>query len=181
MTSYADLSPCDYFGEGHFRDSPMEGIDQPSPQGQASASLLAVGWLSSQAEYSRGPVDSDFLQKLLTLLVDPWEPARFRGYHDCEFCRYPGPKTIHHWRDVGPHQPIGSGCVEIRLGARNLFVPGGGVVYAAPSLIAHYLDAHEYCPPEEFCKAVLACPPMGSSDYEHALRVAVSKPRDAVI
>jgi hypothetical protein len=43
------------------------------------------------------------------------------------------------------------------------------VLYAAPSLILHYIDAHEYAPPEAFCEAVLACPPMGSEAYLQAI------------
>jgi hypothetical protein len=35
--------------------------------------------------------------------------------------------------------------------------------------MAHYIDAHEYCPPEEFQKAVLACPEMKSLAYMQAL------------
>jgi hypothetical protein len=41
-------------------------------------------------------------------------------------------------------------------------VPGRGVVYVAPSLIPHYVDAHGYAPPRAFREAVLAGPPMRS-------------------
>ena len=29
-----------------------------------------------------------------------------------------------------------------------------GIVYAAPTLIYHYISAHNYCPPEEFLVAM---------------------------
>lgn len=31
------------------------------------------------------------------------------------------------------------------------------------------MAAHGYAPPEAFCAAVLACPPMGSEDYLQAI------------
>jgi hypothetical protein len=43
---------------------------------------------------------------------------------------------------------------EIRLGNGEIRVPGAnGLVYAAPTLICHYIDEHEYGPPEDFLHA----------------------------
>jgi hypothetical protein len=47
-------------------------------------------------------------------------------------------------------------------GSRRLF-------YVAPSLVLHYVDAHEYLPPESFQRAVMACPPMRSMEYLRAI------------
>lgn len=33
---------------------------------------------------------------------------------------------------------------------------GDGVAYAAPELIAHYVEAHDYQPPADFTEAVLS-------------------------
>jgi hypothetical protein len=49
--------------------------------------------------------------------------------------------------------------------ARCLFIPGNGRIYVCPELIVHYMNAHGYAPPAEFCDAVLACPPMRSQQY----------------
>jgi hypothetical protein len=68
------------------------------------------------------------------------------GPHFCDFCRI---------STVG--------------GVANLFIPGEGVLYVAPELIVHYVDAHEYAPPIEFQRAVLACPPMRSAAYFKAI------------
>jgi hypothetical protein len=38
-----------------------------------------------------------------------------------------------------------------------------------PSLAAHYILAHGYAPPQEFCDAVLRCPPMRSPAYFQAI------------
>jgi hypothetical protein len=39
----------------------------------------------------------------------------------------------------------------------------------APGGILHYVEAHNYLPPEEFRRAVLECPPMTSRAYLAAL------------
>jgi hypothetical protein len=36
-------------------------------------------------------------------------------------------------------------------------------------MIAHYILTHHYAPPQEFCDAVLRCPPMGSPEYFEAI------------
>lgn len=60
--------------------------------------------------------------------------------------------------------------MTISMGSTNLFVPGAAALYVAPSLILHYMDAHEYAPPAAFCQAVLQCPPMRSMAYLRAIR-----------
>ncbi len=55
------------------------------------------------------------------------------------------------------------------MGVSNLFVPVGGLIFAAPSLILHYMDSHGYSPPVEVCKAVVRCPPMRSIEYLRAI------------
>ncbi|MFZ3217848.1 MAG: hypothetical protein WA192_17440 [Candidatus Acidiferrales bacterium] len=39
----------------------------------------------------------------------------------------------------------------------------------APSMILHYIDVHDYEPPEVFWEAVMNCPEMGSEAYRQAL------------
>jgi len=120
--------------------------------------LLAVGWLSREHEYARGPVSDAFVKSLLSALKNPWQPAYSAGRHRCEFCRITGgPSELRH------------DSLTISMGASNLYVPGRGVVFVAPSLIAHYVDAHEYAPPTAFQEAVKECPPMRSVAYLRAL------------
>lgn len=59
-----------------------------------------------------------------------------------------------------------------------------GCIYIAPSTVIHYIDAHHYCPPDEFQKAVVNCPEMRSMNYLKAILangpkelVAFAKPR----
>lgn len=113
----------------------------------AAPYLTSVGWLARDKEYNRGPVDSAVYQKLKALLDDSWPNLRFRGFHQCELCR--------------PHD-------EARCN-NNLFVPDGHRIFVCPAMILHYMDAHEYNPPDEFRSAVLACPHTRSTDYRRLL------------
>lgn len=124
-------------------------IDDLSQYGN-SARLVAIGWLERGHQYPLGEVSPDVFTKLVDLLVDPWQPAIAGGGHPCDLCLY------------GPE----------KSGGNNVFVPGDGRVYVAPELILHYMNAHRYRPPDEFCRAVSACPPMRSSEYRRALMSA---------
>lgn len=124
-------------------------IEDLAPLGD-SARVLAVGWLERGRPYPTGDVAPGVFAKLRDLLVDLWQPATTGGSHDCDLCF---------------HEPE-------KRGTRNLFVPGSGRLYVAPELILHYVNAHGYAPPAEFCHAVLACPPTRSPEYRRALTAA---------
>ena len=72
---------------------------------------------------------------------------------------------------AGPLSATGRNCWNER-GFRNLWIPGKDVIYVAPELIVHYIEAHAYRPPDEFCKAVCRCPDMTSAKYSRALESA---------
>lgn len=135
MAYYPDFTPCDYFGR-------WENI------------LMAVGWHERGHPFTTGLVSRDFFTKLVCMLSNTWEPIVVAGHQGCPFCRFTGgPSELHF------------GGNTIRIGASNLFVPYDQGVYVAPSLIAHYVDAHEYCPPPSFQEAVMSCPEMRSIAY----------------
>jgi hypothetical protein len=147
---YQDLSVCSY----------ISNFDGPKEK------LKAVGWLAVGHPYTQrrtGTPEIRFRQ-LVKLLQDPWEPIHWMGYHDCEFCP----------AEVRPRVGIGSiecGGYVAHFGASNLFVPGENCLYVAPSMILHYIDVHDYEPPEVFWEAVMNCPEMGSEAYLQALAV----------
>jgi hypothetical protein len=118
--------------------------------------LVAVGWLDDAHPYSQGEVSELFLNRLVELLAKPWAPMYFLGYADCPFCTLDSYGVKY--------------SKTIVVGALNLFVPGDGFLYAAPSMIAHYILAHNYAPPVQFCNAVLRCRPMSSPEYFAAIR-----------
>jgi hypothetical protein len=153
MAYFEDLVPCDYFGP----------TQRP---------LVAVGWLAQGHPYSKGEVSRSFFGSLTVLAADPWEPVAFAGRQQCPFCVFSG----------GPGKLVYEGTT-VPLGATNIFVPGDEGLFVAPSLIVHYIDAHEYLPPEVFQAAVRQCPPMRSMEYLRSVRrlggadIRVPKPR----
>ena len=108
-----------------------------------SEALVAVGWLGRGQPYAKGAIPAAVYNRLKELLVQPFQPFASGGFHECEFCQ------------SAKHK-----------GNANLFVPEEGRVFVCPELILHYISAHEYQPPREFCDAVLACPDTGSVEYE---------------
>lgn len=145
MAHFEDLAELDYFGEEY------------------SHILRAVGWLEPGYTYSKGDVDRGVFEKLCDLLQKPWSPVHFFGIQGCGFCRFTGGKPTQLQRKSGIVQIPGNSVL-------NLFVPANDVIYVAPELIAHYIDAHGYRPPYEFIEAVLLCPKMSSKEYFGAIR-----------
>lgn len=140
MTYYADLTACDYFGP-------------------TDAPLLAIGWLDRDHPYHKGQVTRQCFESLAGLLANAWQPFAVAGRHRCELCSFTG----------GP-AAVRIGDTDILIGMTNVFVPASDCVYVAPSLVLHYIDAHGYVPPDEFLRAVEACPPMRSMEYLKAIR-----------
>lgn len=112
--------------------------------------IVAVGWLARGREYPVGEVSAEVYAKLEELFVEPWQPAVAAGIHRCDLCVYSADK----------------------VGTKNVFIPEERRVFIAPELILHYMNAHRYRPPDEFCRAVANCPSMGSPDYRRALLAA---------
>jgi hypothetical protein len=157
MSSYWDLEPCEYFD----RREPYA----PEESRIWSVALRAVGWLGYKIDFPQGTVPVTVRQRLGSLLKGAWQPCVFMGSYECGLCvQAIGDITQDHVTSEGRsvNQPA--------RGSNNIFIPGSGFVYVAPELILHYVDRHLYVPPEEFCDAVLACPPMGTPVYFRALR-----------
>lgn len=143
MAWYADLGPIDYF--------PVED----------STCLRAVGWLEPEHPFPTGETSRDDFRRICELLVAPWQPLVGGGSHPCRLCQHSG----------GPTSLQLDG-MQVVMGLANVFVPAVDVVFVAPSLIAHYIDAHRYAPPAELLAAVRVCPPMSSMEYQKALLAA---------
>jgi hypothetical protein len=102
------------------------------------AAVRNVGWLEADRPFATGPVGSPlrqrvFVSRLRAAAAAPTGPM-FVGTHRCGLCPTGG--------------PAGSG--EVRA------MTGDGTVLAAPALVAHYVEAHGYRPPDEFVAAVCA-------------------------
>lgn len=125
MSYYPDLSPYDYW---------------PS-----LLPLKNVGWLEPGGEFPTGEVPSGAMDALVELVGEP--DAVTRGVHRCEFC-----PTLEAVDDTGRLMVHGS---ELFLGNAEVRVRDDeGTWYAAPTLVAHYIDAHGYRPPAGFVAAL---------------------------
>ncbi|MEN1410142.1 hypothetical protein, partial [Pseudomonas aeruginosa] len=47
---------------------------------------------------------------------------------------------------------------DVGLGFSEIWIPGveKGAYFASPSLILHYIEEHDYCPPQMYSEAVMA-------------------------
>ena len=109
--------------------------------------VRAIGWLSASHPYPKGGVTKEFVDALQRNIDMAWQPVAAGGRHTCEFCKSNPAK-----------------------GGGNVWIPGNGVVYVAPELVLHYIDAHGYKPPDEFVDATLACPEQKSDEYRNMMR-----------
>ncbi|WP_439661792.1 hypothetical protein ACSHWB_09925 [Lentzea sp. HUAS TT2] len=103
---------------------------------------LNIGWLGEDSVFERGQTSQEF-KKALTKLVVKQQVHVARGFHRCDLCGAWRPKAEH-----GAKSRV-LGNSEIRVKGEN------GTVYAAPSMIVHHVEVHEYVPPQEFIEAVL--------------------------
>lgn len=102
--------------------------------------VRAVGWLDNIHSFAKGSVNPDFLRILKRHIAERWAIVIMMGIHECELC----------------FKFASSG---------NVIIPTETVVYIAPEMIAHYIEIHNYKPPDEFIKAVIDCPQQQSSKY----------------
>ncbi|MEU7588007.1 hypothetical protein AB0A95_17115 [Micromonospora sp. NPDC049230] len=132
MTYFADLTPYTYL-ERHEDDE----------QGASDEPLLNVGWLDASHPFPTGAPPDELMPALTELATT--RVRQTRGYHYCEICI----------RDMGEdaREAIRQGVIARE--SAEFEVRGNGVVYAVPQLLPHYVAAHEYLPPAEFCAAAL--------------------------
>lgn len=93
---------------------------------------INIGWLDKDYPFPVGETSDDFRAKLRALCEHRLKQTR--GFHSCQFCK-------------GRDRATSSS--EMRIAH-------DGKVYAAPSMVYHYVVEHGYFPPEEFIDAVLA-------------------------
>jgi hypothetical protein len=116
-----------------------------------------IGWLGRGHDF---PVKKPS-EEVLDLL---WEfcsisVALARGGHDCEFC---SSKPTYFVERNG--QRLLLGVAEMRAFSDNQ------LIYAAPTLIFHYVRDHHYQPPGEFLDALRKGPRPPSQEYFEALK-----------
>lgn len=108
---------------------------------------LNIGWLQHGQPISVGKVPIGFIKKLKNYYKKEYAIMQTAGSHKCEFCG-----------DIDDGYSN-----EIRVLGLN------GIIYAAPSMLKHYINKHKYLPPQEFIDAVMNGPVPGSDEYKLAI------------
>ena len=88
---------------------------------------LNIGWLDGKSNYSKGHVSQEFIEKIKSIKMR----IMHMGTHECEIC----------------NNKSGNGVSYIS-GEDNK-------IYAFPQMIVHYIEDHNYKPPQEFIDAVM--------------------------
>lgn len=114
---------------------------------------IAIGWLGDQHPYLQGTPPDGFVERLWVFCKAHVHATL--GIQDCELCQ--PPTTIYEVR---------RGDESAFLGTAEIRVFGAGTtIYAAPTLIYHYVVDHRYLPAAEFIQAILTSPLPNSPEY----------------
>lgn len=120
---------------------------------------LSVGWLRADRPYPTGPVPEPFVQKLLVFCYEQYSLPGGRRSARCALSR-DCPRII---------MPVEQGD-HVAYFDGELRVIGDEDIYAAPSLVYHYVTVHNYKPPPEFIDAVLHGAEPGSPEHRALIR-----------
>ncbi len=105
--------------------------------------VLNVGWLVEGHPYAQGDVDDWVLPKLAAVILAsaPFDAHvnRMRGSHPCSLSRNCAKPVTFETRGRA-----------VTLGASELWIPARQRMWAAPSMVYHYIEQHHYQPPELF-------------------------------
>jgi hypothetical protein len=126
-----------------------------SPDQALGYQPLAVGWLQRNRPFPTGKSSVEFEQKLLAFCFEEHTVNQVRAVSRCavgDNC----PRLL---------PPVESDGRVAHFGSSEIRVVGANEIYAAPTLIYHYVTAHNYRPPDEFIAAVLTGPAPGSPEH----------------
>lgn len=141
VTHFVDLSPYTYDDEDIIETSSGWIMHRPRYE------RINIGWIDAPHDFARGPTLSWFADALLDIIAGP-RINTMRGFHQCTFCPEPD-ITMDMMIEVDHRSgPVLLGHTEIRIPAST------GSMFAAPSLIWHYVTVHHYQPPDDFIDAV---------------------------
>lgn len=100
--------------------------------------ILNIGWLAG--EYPKGKPSKEFLKELKK--YEKFPRTQTRGFHVCPYCGKARSSN------------------EIRVISKK------GIVYASPMMVIHYVQKHNYKPPDEYIDAVLDSVEPGGFEYQ---------------
>ena len=109
---------------------------------------LNIGWLQKNQPFEKGETPFLFIEILKNYSEQSFTVHHTRGWHGCDFCE-----------------------AEKMSGSREIRIVGAdGKVYACPELVIHYIESHQYLPPQEFVDAVMSGPIPGSEEYNNVIK-----------
>jgi hypothetical protein len=111
--------------------------------------VFNIGWLESDKEFSKGEVNKLILDKLAEILTSKNDvDVHVNWTRSLDPCALTGCTDI----------SMSNEGKEIFLGGSEIWLPSihKGNYFAAPSLIYHYIQEHEYLPPKEFLDSIEA-------------------------
>ena len=114
---------------------------------QLDGAFKSIGWISKDHPFQKSELTPEVLSALRAYMKEPVSFWMACGVHRCEFCPPAGPWT---WNNTSN---------------REIWVPTIDVLYVAPVLILHYVEIHQYKPPDEFIDALMACPRQLSDEW----------------
>lgn len=119
----------------------------------------AIGWLDSRHGFDNSGCSDEALDALWAYCKV--SVGQLRGYHQCDLCG--GDEfVVESW-----------GGESLLLGTSEIRVFGAaGTIYAAPTMIFHYVRRHFYRPPGEFLNCLSNGPSPPSEEYFNRLRNA---------
>lgn len=127
--------------------------------------VLTVGWLDSTHAYCTGEVDIVAIDRLRRLICGCYPELKvhvnqIRGQHPCNLSGEYVETRCDREQSIG-------------LGSSEIWIPAGDRIFAAPSMILHYIEAHSYLPPPEFLSAIQSLDETqifdGQQEYERRL------------
>lgn len=119
---------------------------------ESGANTWNVGWLDKHHPFPQRTGARGLLPILKEFCRTP--VFQTRGLHFCEFCV---DQTL---------VEMNIGDKVFYLGSSEIRVFGPGLnVYAAPNLVYHYIEAHNYLPPLDFVQALTEGPQPASESY----------------
>ena len=104
-----------------------------------------VGWLDPDHPYTHGKMPKGLFAKLRKRALEN-QVNPMRGFHECVFCLRENRQSRISLNCKGKVRYLGSAEVWVRS--------HDGTSYAAPNLIVHYIEAHDYLPPKDFLDAL---------------------------
>jgi hypothetical protein len=156
MTYFRDLSDYSLLKAGAVRPETARllwlGHAAPDSAQLRHGGTKNVGWLDAKHNYDRQVPSEELLEVLWAYCKI--SVVQTRGIHRCELCVERESKRVRR------------GDEELVLGSAEIRVfSNSGVIYAAPNLIYHYVAAHDYCPPDEFLRALKDGAGPGNKEY----------------